>query len=142
MSDLSHFIVYYTGHGKGKRIGDWSLPDDSYFTLNEILTTWSRRYHTKQDQKLLIISDSCYSGHSVKKLNRYHQRKEYTNVEMIAASYNETEYGEKSDFTYAIDGDNYCPVGTIITHSLSTNLEEIVKVEWTNKGQHVKFKWE
>ena len=50
--DTSHFIVYYTGHGKSK---GWQLPDGSNVTLEQILEIWSRR-RAVQDQKLLLAN--------------------------------------------------------------------------------------
>ena len=114
-----HFVVYYSGHGKGT--GDWFLPDWSHFTLEQILAIWSEYQHHSRahDQELLLIMDSCYSGINVRRLDYYHKRGQYENVEIIAASHGET----KSNLTKAIcdmfpNEWSDCPVETVCTRSL------------------------
>ena len=146
-SDIRHFIVHYTGHGVGTCTGDWWLPDWSRFKLEQILTIWSRRQHRSEAQELLLIMDSCYSGVNVRRLNRYHQQREYENVEIIAASRGETEFDDTgSDLTKAINHDKLCPVGTVCTRSLiskskSSKLVTVERYRDRNKRYIMKFKW-
>ena len=143
MPGIFHFIVHYTGHGKGT--GDWFLPDWSRFTLKHILDIWSEsccRQDLSDKRKLLLISDSCYSGVSVDKLNRYHRWELYQNVEMIAASHGEAKYCDiGSDLTKAIYNDEYCPVGTVCTRSLKSSLPDLVEVKRDHSKRRLKFKW-
>ena len=105
--DISHFIVHYTGHGKGT--GYWFLPDWSHFTLKQTLDIWSRR--CSRAQKLLLIMDSCYSGFNVRRLDRYHQQGQYLNVEIIAASHGEAKFNDSGSYlTKAIWRGCNCPV--------------------------------
>ena len=138
---ISLFIVYYTGHGKHSGKGYWSLPDQSRFTLEQILGNWSEC--SQQNQKLLLIMDSCYSGCNVDKLNRYHRKGHYLNVEIIAASHGEAKYNDfgdiGSDLTKELCRDGYCPVSTVCTHSLKSNLSEFVVV--TKRNRFKKFEW-
>lgn len=146
---IHHFIVHYTGHGKGK--GDWFLPDWSRFTLKHILNIWSESCHSRHEQdlsdqrKLLLISDSCFSGVSVDKLNDYHRRGQYQNVEMITASHGEAKYRDfgdiGSDLTKAICNDEYCPVGTVCTRSLKSSLSDLVEMKRDRSKWCLKFKW-
>lgn len=138
--------MHYTGHGKGK--GDWFLPDWSRFTLKHILNIWSESCcRPEQDlldqRKLLLISDSCYSGVSVDKLNYYHRQGQYQNVEMIAASHGEAKYCDimGSDLTIAICKDEYCPVGTVCTRSLKSSLSDFVETKRDHSKRRLKFKW-
>lgn len=80
---MSSFILYFSGHGMSK--GDWLLPDESFIKLKEVLQEWSESQSHQTHRDLLIVSDSCNSGAWVKALNRYHQRREYRNVDMVAA---------------------------------------------------------
>lgn len=145
---IHHFIVHYTGHGIGKCTGDWWLPDHCRFKLKQILTIWSSRQHCSEAQELLLIMDSCYSGVNVRRLNRYHQRGEYENVEIIAASDGKTEFDDTgSDLTKAICCNDFCPVGTVCTRSLiskskSSKLVTVERYRVHNKHYIImKFKW-
>ena len=128
--DVSFFVLYFTGHGTKR--GNWHFRDGSFITLKQILLhCWSRSDQPKnKNLKLLIISDSCYSGSWVKALDRYHQRKEYLGVEMVAAcrSHEQTwmSNGKGSYFTKAIC-QKYCHYNKVpkCTHSLSSFLKKI-----------------
>ena len=140
---IGHRIVYYSGHGSSK--GDLSLPGGSFITFEKILHCYrcSRSYcETAQEQKLLLIFDTCYSGINVDRLNRFHQSKEYLSVEMIAASRGLTSYHhvEGSYLTEEICCDRCCPTGTVCTKSLQSKLSKPVQAIQVNKGW-IKIKW-
>ena len=105
--DVTHFTLYFSGHGTKPQSGDWSFGDDSFIKLKQILNHWSP--NDQPHKKLLIISNSCFSGSWVKALNRYHQRKEFLGVEMVAACPSDTlmDENEGSNFTKAICDKNY-----------------------------------
>lgn len=137
--------MHYSGHGKGK--GDWWLPDHCRFKLEHILTIWSERQHHSRDQELLLIMDSCYSGANVRRLDCCHQRGQYENVEVIAASHGVAKFNDfgdiGSDLTKAICRDKFCPVGTVCTHSLisKSKSSKLVTVKRDRSKRYMKFKW-
>jgi hypothetical protein len=91
--------------------------------------------------------DSCYSGVNVRRLDYYHCRRQYVNVEIIAASYGEAKFNDSgdigSDLTKAICDDMYCPVGTVCTRSLisKSRSSKLVAVKRNHSKRYLKFKW-
>ena len=73
--DRKRFVIYYSGHGKHN--GDWVLNDGNgggiyeSISLNDILFLWHhRKTNPNFKQDLVLISDSCHSGHWVDILKR------------------------------------------------------------------------
>lgn len=61
-----NFVIYYSGHASPV-CGQWSI-DDSDIRIHpvEVLYHWRCRMNKKEDQKLLIVCDACYSGNWVR----------------------------------------------------------------------------
>jgi len=56
-------VLYYTGHGK-KKTGDWCFNNEGgteFLSFKDIFDLWDDRRNDNR-QKLVIISDCCYSG--------------------------------------------------------------------------------
>lgn len=100
-----NFILYYSGHGE-QDSGNWVIgkPDMSkveVVTLDDILSLWqcspSHCY-----KRLLIVSDSCYSGAWAWQLERFHTSKLHCNISMVAscrADQTCTDSSKGGDFT-------------------------------------------
>ena len=58
-----NYIIYYSGHAQAKT-GNWIVDTNDCVKLQDILQLWDRRPISteKDDQLLIIITDSCYSG--------------------------------------------------------------------------------
>lgn len=58
------FVIYYTGHGERKR-GAWCFANDTYVQPRELFSKWRQAKgdgSIRQDDKLLLVCDSCFSG--------------------------------------------------------------------------------
>lgn len=126
--EVTQYTIYYTSHGK--RNGNWSCDDDSYVTLEQILSIWSTSgAGCRQGVSLLIISDSCCADVWVRKLDRYHRYRTYENVEMIGAPPSiRYKIGKGSYFTKAICEGSPCPPGVTVTHSLQSQQLKFIHI--------------
>jgi hypothetical protein len=59
--DYDYYWVYYSGHGSSTG-GRWCLPGKTYVGFADVRDIWKESTAAKRGARLIIVSDSCYSG--------------------------------------------------------------------------------
>jgi hypothetical protein len=59
--DYDYYWVYYSGHGSSSG-GKWCLPENTRVGFEDVRDVWKESRAAKRGARLIIVSDSCYSG--------------------------------------------------------------------------------
>jgi len=130
----SYFVLYWSGHGEDGT-GDWLLSDTESISLYNLVQGWKKalKKSNKPKKQFLIISDCCYSGCWVQKLNE--NKEKYSNYNLTVQS----ACTSKELAYYMLDKEGSCLTAKIVQELSVKNKTSISTFEWRSEGQHPRF---